>query len=255
MKMGFPNNPRKNILEEIEWIGRNGFDFVDLFLEEDQAVPEKIDIQKVRELLQKYGLGVVGHTAWYLPIGSPVPSLREAAISELQRYFKFFSKLKVNYVTIHANWPPAMFSTKEGIEFQVETLRKLVENAKEHGIDLMYEPVDTRQDDIESVSEILEKVPNLYLHIDIGHANLFGRKPEPFIEKFYRRLRHVHMDDNDGIRDLHIPLGAGRGIVNWKNLIEILKQYYNGTITLEIFSEDRDYVLLSKEKLKKWWGL
>ena len=40
MKIGFPNNPRKNILEEIEWIGKNGFDFIDLFLEEDQAGPE-----------------------------------------------------------------------------------------------------------------------------------------------------------------------------------------------------------------------
>jgi len=27
----------------------------------------------------------------------------------------------------------------------------------------------------------------------------------------------------------------------------------SGTITLEIFSRDKDYVLLSKEKLKKLW--
>ena len=37
MKVGFPNNPRRDILEEIEWIGKNKFDFVDLFLEEVQV--------------------------------------------------------------------------------------------------------------------------------------------------------------------------------------------------------------------------
>lgn len=251
MKIGFPNNPRKNILEEVEWIGKNGFDFVDLFLEEDKAVPEKIDVKKVKKLLQRYKLDVVGHTAWYLPIGSPVKSFREIAILEAKRYFEVFSKLNVKYVTIHANWPPGMFSTKEGIKFQIETLKKLVEEAKKYNINLIYEPIDTWQDDIKSVSEILKKVPNLYLHIDIGHVNLFGRKPEQFIKKFHNKLKHIHLHDNNGEKDLHIPMGTGN--INWENLIKILKKYYSGTITLEIFSRDKDYVLLSKDKLRKLW--
>jgi sugar phosphate isomerase/epimerase len=45
----------------------------------------------------------------------------------------------------------------------------------------------------------------------------------------------------------------GVGNIDWENLINVLKKYYDGTITLEIFSRDRDYVLLSKEKLKKLW--
>lgn len=252
MKIGFPNNPRKNILEEIEWIGKNKFDFVDLFLEEDQAVPEKIDVEKVKKLLQKYKLDVVGHTAWYLPIGSPVKSFRENAISETKRYFEVFSKLNVKYVTIHANWPPGMFSTKEGIKFQVETLRKLAKLAKDYNLTLVYESIDTEKDDIKGVSEILKKVPELYLHIDIGHVNLFGRKPEQFIKKFYKKLKHIHLHDNDGNKDLHIPLGTGN--IDWEKTLKILKKYYNGTITLEIFSKYKDYILLSKEKLRKLWN-
>ena len=251
MKIGFPNNPRKDILEEVEWIGKNGFDFVDLFLEEDKAVPEKIDIQNLKKLLQKYKLDVVGHTACYLPIGSPVRSFRETAVSEAERYFEVFSKLNVKFVTIHTNWPPGLFSTKEGVEFQIETLKKMVNVAKKYNLELMLEPIDTWQDDIKSVSEILKKVPGLYLHIDIGHVNLFGRKPEQFIKKFHKKLKHIHLHDNDGNKDLHIPIGTGK--IDWENLIKILKKYYNGTITLEIFSKDRDYVLLSRDKLKKLW--
>ncbi len=252
MKIGFPNNPRKDILEEIEWIGKNKFDFVDLFLEEDEAVPERIDVEKAKELLKRYKLGTVGHTAWYLPIGSPVKSLREAAVSETKRYLEIFSQFNAKYVTIHANWPSGMFSTQEGIKFQVETLKKLTIEAKRYGIILVYEPIDTSQDDIKSVSEILRRVPDLYLHIDIGHANLFGRKPEQFIKKFHKKLKHIHLHDNNGEKDLHIPMGTGN--IDWENLIKILKKYYNGTITLEIFSRDKDYVLLSRNKLKKLWG-
>src|SRR4030042_3371045 len=146
MKIGYPNNPRKNVLEEIEWIGKNKFDFVDLFLEEDKAVPEKIDVEKVKKILAKYNLDIVGHTACYLPIGSPMKSLREAAIEEAVRYFKVFSRIGAQFVTIHANWPIFIFSEKEGVDFQVDSLRKLVKEAKKYNLKIIYELVGTPND-------------------------------------------------------------------------------------------------------------
>ena len=252
MKIGFPNHPRKNINEEIEWIGKNGFDFVDLFLEEDQAVPEKINVEELKQLFEKYNLDVVGHTAWYLPIGSPIKSLREAAIKEALRYFEVFNKLEVKSVTIHAHWPGTVFSQKEGVEFQIESLKRLVKEVEKYNLKLMYEPIDTLNDGIENVSVILEKIPELFFHLDIGHANLFGRRPEEFIEKFHPKLKHVHLHDNFGNADLHLPIG--RGAIDWERVLNVLKKYYDGTITLEIFSRDRDYVLESREKLRKMWG-
>lgn len=248
-KIGFPNNPRRDILKEIEWIGENQFDFVDLFLEEDQAVPEKIDLDGVKRLLKKYKLETVGHTAWYLPIGSSIKAMRKCAISELERYFKIFSALNTKYVTIHANWPRGMFTIGEGINFQVETLKKLVKLAEGYDLAIMYEPVDSEADSLENVSQILKRVPGLHFHIDVGHANLHGRNPEEFIERFSAKLKHVHLHDNDRIRDLHLPLGAGK--LNLERVISSLKMHYEGTITLEIFSRDRDYVLLSRDKLRR----
>jgi sugar phosphate isomerase/epimerase len=251
MKLGFPNHPRKNIFKEIEWVGENGFDFVDLFLEEDRATPEKIDIEKIKKLLNKYGLDVVGHIAWYLPIGSPSQSYREFAVSEAGKYFDVFSKLSVQYATVHANWPPKLFTGEEGISFQVETLTKLVHDAMQYNIKIVYEPLDTWRDDIENVDEILRRVSGLFLHLDTGHANLFGRKPEQFIEKFHKQIRHIHLNDNDGIRDLHLHMGGGN--IDWENLIRVLKKYYDSTITLEIFSQDRNFVLMSRDKLQSLW--
>ncbi|MBO8182336.1 MAG: sugar phosphate isomerase/epimerase [Archaeoglobus sp.] len=252
MEIGFPNHPRRNLLKEIEWIGKNGFDFVDLFLEEDMATPEKVDVNKTRELLEKYDLGIVGHTAWYMPIGSPVKALRSACIAELKRYFRTFAELGVEYVNIHANWPGGLFTDKEGVKFQIETLKKLVEEAKEFGIKLMLEPLDTRFDTVKNISSILKAIPELYLHLDIGHTSLYGRKPEDFIKKFHARLKHVHLHDNNKSRDLHLPLGCGS--IEWEKILKLLKKYYDGTITLEVFSRDRDYVLLARDKLIELWN-
>lgn len=252
MKIGFANNPRKKILEEIKWIGKNNFDFIDLFLEEDGTAPEKIDVEEVKRLLEKYKLDAVGHTAYYLPIGSPIKSLRGVAVREIIRYLAVFNRLEVKFVTIHANWAGGMFSAQEGIKFQTETLRELIKQARKYNINLMYEPMDKKEDTIENVSAVLSRVPELFLHIDTGHTSLFGRKAEQFIREFYQRLKHVHLHDNDKIRDLHLPLGCGN--IDWKRIIKVLKRYYDGTITLEIFSRDRDYVLLSKEKLIRLWN-
>jgi len=116
----------------------------------------------------------------------------------------------------------------------------------------MYEPMDKPEDDIKNISILLNKIPELFLHIDIGHANLYGRKPEQFIKKFHKKLKHVHLHDNDTSKDLHLPMGCGN--IDWIKTLKALKKYYDGTITLEVFSKDRDYVLLSKEKLRQLWS-
>ena len=251
MKIGFVTHPRGNILKRIGWIGRNEFDFVDLFLEEDNNVPEKIDTVKVKSQLEKYALDSVGHLAWYLPTGSPVKMLRDSAIKEAERYFLIFKKLNVEYVTIHAYWPPSLFSDREGADFQIDSLRRMVKSAKRYNLKLMYEPIDAEKDNIKNVSYILNRVPDLYFHLDIGHANLFDKNIISFIRKFHKKLRHVHLHDNHGKIDEHLPLGKGN--INFKRVIKELRKYYDGTITLEIFSDNQKDVLRSRDRLGKLW--
>jgi sugar phosphate isomerase/epimerase len=251
MKTGFCNNPRRDLIKEIEWIGKNRFDFVDLFLEEDRSTPEKINAGMVKEMLNKYNLGVIGHLAWYLPIGSPIQALRDASVHEAARHFPLLSELGAKYVTVHANWPGLLFSDKEGIGFQVETLQKILAEAGKFGLGLMYEPIDTERDSPKNISRILKCVPGLWLHLDIGHSNLHGRKPWVFIKRFRKKIRHIHMHDNDGSCDQHLPIGSGS--INWGRTIKALKKRYDGTITLEIFSNRRKHVLSSRDKLIEMW--
>lgn len=51
--------------------------------------------------------------------------------------------------------------------------------------------------------------PNLYLLFDIGHAQMSAEDPRSALVATADRLGYVHLDDNDGISDLHLALTDG----------------------------------------------
>lgn len=251
MKIGFPNNPSMPLIKEIEWAGKNGFDFFELFSEEPYASPDVVDIEKVKTILSKYNLGIVGHIAWHLPIGSPIKKQRDFAIKEAEKHLSLMEKIGISKVTIHSNFHP-LIPEKESILLQTETLIKIVKNAEKRNIIIMLELLDSPRDTEKNIGEMLEKVPGLLMNLDIGHANLSGKSPERMIKKFGQKIAHVHMHDNDGIMDMHLPIGSG--IINWQSVIKTLKKNYDGTITLEVFAGGKDFVLLSKKRLIRIWS-
>ena len=251
MKIGACNYSGKNVCEEIDWIGRHGFEFVDLLLMADGLKPEKIEIDRIVRLLRKYKLGVLGHTSWYLPFGSSIKAIRQAAVEECAKYFPYFSVAGVRYVAVHASWPDKIFSDEAGVEFQAESYKRLVELAEKHGLSLMYEHTDTPKDTVENAARVLSKVPGLLFNLDFGHASVYGRKPEDFIRAFHKKLVHVHVHESKRDVDLHLPVGVGD--TDTAGAVACLKKYYNGTITLEIFSRYRKSILLSRDIFKDLW--
>ncbi len=251
MKIGCPNHPRCNLLDEVQWIGTNGFDFVDLFVEPDLALPDRVDPKTLKARLEEHDLSVVGHTAWYLPFGSPLPGLRERAVEIVCGYLPFFQELACPLVTVHANWASGLFSDGECIGFQLHSLEKLVKEAARFGIRIMYEPMDTPRDTLENLSRIVSSLPDLMVHLDLGHAHVCGIPPRAFFRAFPGKVVHIHLHDNDGFSDQHLPVGMGA--IDWKEWVSQIRTSYDGTITLEVFSSDRDHVLLSKRKLEQYW--
>ena len=165
----------------------------------------------------------------------------------------FFKEVGAQKVNIHPDFKqPHFFKQKEKIDFNIYSLSKIVDAAKKIGVSVMVENCNSC---IYELNETFIGVPDLKFHFDLGHANL---KPgecdfEKILTKFQDRLVHVHLSDNKGgYNDLHIPLGTGT--VKWEKAMSFLKDIgYDSTITLEIFSRDKDYLLLTKEKVKKHW--
>jgi len=81
--------------------------------------------------------------------------------------------------------------------------------------------------------------PNLYLLFDIGHAQISDEDPEEVLPLAGDRLAYVHLDDNDGERDLHLPLTEGiqteEGLSKFFNVLKEIG--YDGALSLEMMPQ------------------
>lgn len=259
MKIGAMNHPARNPLEEIEWIGKNGFDFVDFTLEPPAADPDQIDLRALRHALDRHGLGVVAHTAYYLPFASPFASVREACLSEFRRALRAAHQIGATLMNVHYGRAPGFFSKEQVIEWHAEVLSRLCQEAAEVGITIVLEHSPFGGgDQLESVVAIMDRVPLLRFHLDSGHAKLersYDRWDE-YLGRLGPKLLHVHLSENDGTADQHLPLGAApRSTTDWPQHVKKLKATgYDGTITLEVFSPQKEYLLLGRDLLRQWWA-
>ncbi|MDQ6832356.1 MAG: sugar phosphate isomerase/epimerase [Chloroflexota bacterium] len=254
MRIGMMNNPARDPLHEIQWAAENGFDFIDLTLEYPKTGADVVESAAIRAMLDETGVGVVGHTAWYLPFASPVPRLREAAVAEVESAFPHFMAAGAILVNVHPD--PGRRTVGIGVEqireWNVVAFARLAASAQAHGLRLMIENIPEHFATVADLCTLLDAHLTIGFHLDIAHAQVRGNRTHEFLTAFTERLVHIHLSDNSGRSDDHLPLGTGR--LDWKRLVRALKRTgYDGTITLEVFSDDRDYLLTSQRKLRAIW--
>jgi sugar phosphate isomerase/epimerase len=257
MLVGAMNFPGRSVLKEIHRIAEDRFDFVDLTLEPPAAwLP---DGKAVGSLISDLGLGVVGHTAWYLPIASPFQELRKQAIDLYKRSLDVFADAGATLVNVHPDQRVPLTPPQKVQSRNAEAIGEFVQAGRERGIRIMVENLDRMFSGVEDLGPLLEAVPDAGFHLDVGHANLRlgqgGRnRTSQLVAAFADRLVHVHVSDNKGGEgDLHLPLGAG--LIDWRSAIRTLKEAgYDGTVTLEVFSREREHLRTSRRLWLEWWG-
>jgi sugar phosphate isomerase/epimerase len=256
MLIGTMNHPARDLLAEISWMAEMGLEFIDLTLEPPNAALWQIDLAAVRAALQRYRLPVVGHTAYYLPLAHPFESIRRAAVQELAGCLRAFAELGARWMNIHPDHHAPLQDHAFVIQRNLQSLRELSAVSRDCGVGLMIENLPDRFNTAVQLAPLLEAMPELGLHLDIGHCNLRveTNSADELITAFGSRLRHVHLHDNKGgTMDLHAPLGTGT--VNVAHHIRALKESgYDGTITLEVFTPDRHYLAYSRDVLRRIWS-
>lgn len=141
MKIGAMNNPSRDVLQEIERIAENGFDFIDLTLEPSRAYYDCIDACSIKKAARNAGLDVIGHTAFFMPIASSVPRLRECALSEIERTLQVFSEMEVSKVTVHPQWKIPLHDAEWVRQANIESFARLAQKASSLGLKLLFENV------------------------------------------------------------------------------------------------------------------
>lgn len=94
---------------------------------------------------------------------------------------------------------------------------------------------DTTPDLMVALSEALCKYSNYGVCLDYAHASLSEVAPEIWAERLGRYVKHVHINDNDLVSDLHLAWGDGK--INRSHFYECCEKYMkNATILIETSS-------------------
>jgi sugar phosphate isomerase/epimerase len=255
MQIGAMNNPQNDVFDELRWMTALEMDFIDLTLEPPAAAAWQINVKDLREAIADAGLNVVGHTAYYLPIASPFEEVRRGAVAEVRRCFDAFAQLGAKWVNFHPDHHTPQHERPFFVKRNLQSAQELLDHARQLGMGLMVENIPGEFNTVKQLGELLDPIPDLGLHLDLGHCNLQVREntARTILAVYGNRLRHVHLHDNKGgHHDLHLPLGTGT--VDAPRCVRELKAVgYDGTITLEVFSPDRHFLRYSRDLLRHLW--
>lgn len=256
MIVGTMNHPHRDLFEEMQWMADMGLEFIDMTLEPPEVPSWKADPDKIRAALERHRFKVVGHTPFYLPIASAIEEVRRGAVAELRRCVRIFGALGAKWMNVHPDRYTPFHDRSFYIRRNILSLSELHEDSEEHGVGLMVENLPGEFNNARQLSDILDPLPWVGLHMDFGHANLLVQRntSEEILERYGSRLRHVHLHDNKGgHEDLHMPLGTGT--VDVRAVVRALKRLkYDSTITLEVFTPDRHFLKYSVDVLRRIWA-
>ncbi|MCC6456587.1 MAG: sugar phosphate isomerase/epimerase [Caldilineaceae bacterium] len=256
MHLGVMNDPRRPLLEEIEWIAANGFDYIDLTLEPPGAALENTEWRSIRSAIEQAGLGVICHAAPYLPIESPSPLVRQAALDELRRSIDAAHILGAPLCTIHFRGWPAHLTDAAGYDYYRQMVEILLRHGAGRDVAIALENSAENHHQLKYFREIFHRLPELKLLFDIGHGNIKTAKSmtRDYLFAFSDRLAHVHISDNGGQADDHLPIGApARGGIDLAHELRGLRSFsYEGGITVEVFG-DRRWLVASAELIREVW--
>lgn len=249
-----------------------GFETVDFSVENEARLNlQSKAMEKYFTDLGKYAqdIGIeIGQT--HAPFYSPEKHLeRNDEIIELQkRAIAATGYLGSKYIIIHP------LRTKERVfnedyertkDINFKYYNALIPTLKEYGVYLAVENMfawdaigkcmcPTTCTTAEEMAMYIDELGERFVAcLDIGHVNLIHQKEfahvnySHMIKTLGKRLKVLHVHDNDGVSDEHLPPFAGN--INWKLVMNCLKDAgYTGNLSLEA---DNFMTLIKPELFEK----
>ena len=136
---------------------------------------------------------------------------------------------------------------REELDYNLRFFKKLTPHLRRHQVQAAVENIfDRDQGNIrnihvsqpEGIAEYLSLLPEEHyvFCLDTGHLNIAGKAPRDAITLLGKRLKVLHVHDNDGISDQHIL--PGQGSIDWADFTASLaKVGFDGAMSLEIKPE------------------
>lgn len=226
---------RKNIEESLA-IAKEynlGFEYDDFFipdiLDDEKKLEEIINQYKAHELPEFTTV----HGAFFdvIPFSADA-KIREVSTMRIEQSIGIAKEIGAKAVIFHTNYDPFL-NTTEYIESWIEknTIFWSKELEAHPEINIYLENMfDVSPAILEALSDNLSKYPNYGVCLDYAHATISKVPADLWAKHLSRYVKHVHINDNDLISDLHLAWGDGK-IIREK-FYEVYKKHLEGASVL-----------------------
>lgn len=226
------------VWDDISWIygiEEAGFDGWEVCADGNYHFSKPGQYDMVVETLRSTNLDVTVHAPYgdLNPAAINEPIWRET-VRQLTECIKFSSDI-TNRVTIH---PGYLSSTGKLVpekiwQLQKDAMKEVGKAAQEFGVVACLENMPDIHDFLcrypAEIEGIIEGIDGVSMTIDFGHANTMGK-----VNDFLKELpsaSHIHIHDNHGRSDEHLPIGEGT--IDWKKVSKGLISGYQGVVVVE----------------------
>lgn len=251
MRLGASLGPEGELPEQIRDLPADEFDFIEFAVGEHERRPEEIDKEEVKEAFEDQNFGFIAHLPFRQRLTTEIEEFNDAVLDYHERLINFCKDLGAEKFVVHADMRDN--DSEEEEEIIPEQIRKLKEIGEQHNVEICFENIGHWNGlDLFELGELLDEL-DASMCFDTGHAfsEVGQEEMEEFLDEYSHLISHLHLQDTREGRDMHLPIGSEE--IEFKPVGEKLSDF-NGTATMEIFTSDNDYILLSKEKVEEYWS-
>ncbi|PSG99279.1 MAG: hypothetical protein BRC29_04095 [Nanohaloarchaea archaeon SW_7_43_1] len=249
MKLGTSIGPEGNLREKIldtpEEMG-----FIEFSIGEQERMPEDINTKKLKEALEEKDFDLVIHLPYRQRLVTEIDEFNEAVLDYHERLIKFSEELGAEKFIVHADMRDN--DSEEEEELIVEQIEELDEIGKNLDAEICFENIGHWNGlELSHLGEVLEEL-DASMCFDTGHAfsEVGQEEMEEFLEEYSHIISHLHLQDTRESRDMHLPIGSEE--IEFEPVGKKLSNF-DGTATMEIFTSEKDYIRLSKKKVKEYF--
>lgn len=167
------------------------------------------------------------------------------AISEyrIRQSIDVASKIGAKAMVMHTNFIPNFQDDNYEncwVERNAKFIKKLLRDYPDINV-YMENMFDMTPDLLLRLAEKLKNYDNFGICLDYAHASVFGNgklKASEWMEQLAPYIKHIHINDNDLIKDRHLPLGQGS--IDYLEFAKLYEKYCNeATVLIEVSGIDK----------------
>jgi len=199
------------------------------------------EFRLIRAEVEKYGARLTLHGPYIeMSPGHPDEERRLATVEKYERTFDAMELLRPTNVVFHAGYDERLFGGDVDLWLaqSLKTWPGLVERAEGLGVVIGLENIFEKTP--ASLKALMAEIDSSSFGVclDAGHLNIFSRTAmEEWFSELGPRVAEVHIHDNNGRADEHLPVGCGS--VDFVEFFSLVERYADDPVyTIEQHGEE-----------------